>query len=308
MESNEKRLKTVKNEISEKAKVQLLSGVKKQKMQQISEAIQIFYDLNMLVAVIKDFVNSLLTTVKKVINDNLGNLLDSAKSKSGMNADKTKKGPGKAAMPTMGSASSFRPRLWSALDEIFENIFTSAIQVEFLEASLHHNRSDFISMKSYTYLEVFPQNVRNITHDFWNAVNLHLEEQLAKCSKNCKFVKEALEGEYPRFLRLYMDLCKKLQINDKPENFSYQFCINKNVVAPFEQSYLSNLDAVVSYPVHNMFSSEGVSKVVPSTEDIDSLIRIIRRLVKAFLSFNLCLQSGLSFYFHKGRTFNSHIL
>ncbi|KAK6631510.1 hypothetical protein RUM44_006037 [Polyplax serrata] len=276
LEPNEKRLKTIKNEVSERAKVQLMTGIKKQKLQHLTEAVQIFYDLNVLVVTVKGFISSSVDDMKKVIDENIGALLDSSRPKGSISGDKSKRGPGKAAMPAVGNASSFRPRLWSALDEIFDNIYTYAIEVEFLESSLHQNRSDYLSVKSHTYLEVFPENYRNITHQYWIMVNTYVEQQLNKCSKNCKFVREALEGEYPRFLRLYMDLCKKLQTSDKPENFNYKFSICKSVITPFEQSYLCNLDSVVSYPVHNMFSSDGTPKPVPTTEDIDSLIRIIR--------------------------------
>lgn len=279
LESTQKKLRLIKEEVGEKAKVQLLGGIKKHKIQQISSAVQIFYDLNTLVEVVKEFVNSSVVTIKKIIDENLGTLLDSTKIKGSSSTDISKRGPGRAAMPSMGNASSFRPRLWSALDEIFDSMYSYAIEVEVLEASLHQSRNDFVSVKAHTYLEAFAPNSRHITRDFWNTVNLYLGEQLLKCSKSCKFVKEALEGEYPRFLRLYMDLVKKLQSNEKPEHFSFPFSINKNVIASFEQSYLSNLDSVVSYPVHNMFSSDVIPKTVPTTEDIDALIRIIRRLV-----------------------------
>lgn len=247
-------------------------------MEQISQSVQILYNLNMLVTSVSDFVNSSLNSLKQLITDNLNTLLDSAKPKSGSSTELSKRGPGKAAMPSMGNTLSFRPRLWSALDEIFDVIYSYAIEIEILEASLYQSKNDFTNIKSQNFIEIFPENKREITQNFWLSINSYLGDQLIKSSKSCKFIREALEGEYPRFLRLYIDLCKKLQTYEKPENFSYNFVICKNVIATFEQAYLSNLDSVVSFPVHNMFSLDVVPKLVPSTEDIDTLIRIIRRL------------------------------
>nr|CAD7462469.1 unnamed protein product [Timema tahoe] len=101
------------------------------------------------------------------------------------------------------------------------------------------------------------------------------------------FVKQALEGEYPKFLRLYLDLCKRLQALSNQSNGQSEvkmirstgstttetsvFQINREVVVEFENAYLSRSVSRLLDPVHLMFSGE----TVPTHEEVDSLIRTI---------------------------------
>lgn len=263
-------LKTLKRDIGKKAKHQLITGLQSQKMHQIISAVKVLHNLSTLVIVTKEIVKSTSDSIHQITKDNLDVHVLTQSSNS---HNTGKKGPGRAAIPTPGNVSSFRPRMWSALDKIFENVYTFSIQMQTLEIALSQNCDDYITTKSQTFLEIFPADMKNITRDFWHSTTSYLAEQLVKSANESMFVKQALEGEYPKFLRLYMDVCKRLQTAEKPDNFKFEFNVNKDVIGPFEKSYLSKSVSMVLDPVHNMFSKEGV----PETEEVDLLIRTIRR-------------------------------
>jgi conserved oligomeric Golgi complex subunit 5 len=259
----------LKRDVGKKAKHQLITGLQTRKMSQITSAVKVLHNLTTLVTITKEIVKNTSDTVQQIIKDNL----DVHTLTQSSNSSNTKKGPGRAAVPTPGNVSSFRPRMWSALEKIFENIYTFSIQIQTLEISLKQNCDDYIVTKSQTFLDIFPDNMKNLTRDFWNSTTSFLAEQLVKSANESMFVKQALEGEYPKFLRLYMDVCKRLQTAEKPDNFEFEFNVNKDVIGPFEKSYLSKSVSMVLDPVHNMFSKEGV----PEAEEVDLLIRTIRR-------------------------------
>lgn len=269
LESNYQTLKTLKRDVGKKAKHQLITGLQSRKMSQVTSAVKVLHNLNTLVTVTKEIVKNTSDSIQQIIKDNL----DVHTLTQSSNSSSTKKGPGRAAVPTPGNVSSFRPRMWSALEKIFENIYTYSIQIQTLEISLKQSCDDYVVTKSQTFLDIFPDSMKYLTRDFWNSTTSFLAEQLVKSANESMFVKQALEGEYPKFLRLYMDVCKRLQTAEKPDNFEFEFNVNKDVIGPFEKSYLSKSVSMVLDPVHNMFSKEGV----PETEEVDLLIRTIRR-------------------------------
>nr|CAD7434700.1 unnamed protein product [Timema monikensis] len=128
---------------------------------------------------------------------------------------------------------------------------------------------------------------QQLVDKFWQSVTSLLARQLSHEAHNSLFVKQALEGEYPKFLRLYLDLCKRLQALSNQSNGQLEvkmiistdsttaetsvFQINREVVVEFENAYLSRSVSRLLDPVHLMFSGE----TVPSHEEVDSLIRTI---------------------------------
>lgn len=269
LEPNIHKLRVVKKEIGEKARQMLTTAMKNCDVSHISKAVQILYNLGLLVTVTKDVLKTTFKHIQEVVQENL----DVRKLTETDSGESVKRGPGKAAIPSLINASSFRQKMWSCLEKIFDNIYYHSIQMETFEAVLHQNRNDFVGTKTNSYIQTFPEDSKNITRDFWNFFSSFLAGELVNSASNCSLLKSALEGEYPRFLRLYMDLCKKLQSAEKPDNFSFDFPLNDEVIAPFKKAYLSRLDSMVLDPVHSMFTRDDV----PTTEDIDLLIRIIQR-------------------------------
>lgn len=112
------------------------------------------------------------------------------------------------------------------------------------------------------------------------------------------FIKQALEGEYPKFLRIYLDLSKRLKDRSqaiglyaikyekhrltKNQNSlrSWNLCLfsSRDVLSPFENAYLSRSVSRLLDPVHTMFSGDGA----PSPDEIDSLIRTVTRSVPEY--------------------------
>lgn len=88
-------------------------------------------------------------------------------------------------------------------------------------------------------------------------------------------MKQALEGEYPKFLHLYLDLCKRLNgLGDgRSDGRQQPFAADRAVVEQFENAYLSRSVSRLLDPVHQMFAGD----VVPSAEEVDALIRTVSR-------------------------------
>ncbi|KAJ4450139.1 hypothetical protein ANN_01546 [Periplaneta americana] len=200
-------------------------------------------------------------------------------------------GPGRAAMPSPGNTANFRSRLWTALEHLFDSsMCTEYRQIELLQRLLVHKLrgdSGMLSQHNSTcYMDLLPQEKQQLASHLWQSVTNILAQELAQAAQGSMFVKQALEGEYPKFLRLYLDMCKKIQTYsqnsdnteatlpksvDQESGDSGNFHINRTVVSQFENAYLSRSVSRLLDPVQLMFSGDAV----PPHEEVDSLIRTI---------------------------------
>jgi len=266
LESEQQTLKTAKRDVAKRSKKLLVTGLQSMKNNQILEAVQVLHNLHSLPLSIAEITKSSRDNLEQSMRESLAfrTLTESHEPQ--------RKQTGKP--PTsIASSTNFRPRLWSALEKVFDSIYIQCTQIENLESVLRRPHEEKLGAKAELYINIFPEEKRNITRDFWLSVTNCLAGYLTKNAGESGFFKQALEGEYPKFLRLYIDLCKRLQNNEKPEGFASPFDMNKKVISPFEKSYLSKSVSMVLDPVHNMFSKEGV----PETDEVDTLIRTIRR-------------------------------
>lgn len=254
------RLKNSRREVGKRAKKILVHGLQTQKP--VSEAVEVLHNLNLLVSVVGEITKSSKENLEQMMRDSLDPKMLTE------SAEKIQKGQNRQTQVTF-----LRPRLWSTLEKIFDAVFEQSVQIEALEMSLRKPRADVIGTKSQLFIDDFPEGEKNVANKFWTWVTNSLSGFLVKYAGDSVLFKQALEGEYPRFLRLYIDLCKRLQSTDKPDSFITPFQMNKKVIANFEKSYLSKSVSMVLDPVHNMFSKKGA----PETEEVDLLIRTVRR-------------------------------
>ncbi|VEN55179.1 unnamed protein product [Callosobruchus maculatus] len=96
---------------------------------------------------------------------------------------------------------------------------------------------------------------------FWKDLGKFLEDDIGKSSLA---VQQMLEEDYPKLLKCYNTLIKKL----KYDCFTY----DPKVLKKLESSYLSTSLAKMLDPTQSMFSGE---TAIPSHDQIDSLIRIV---------------------------------
>ncbi|XP_076362270.1 conserved oligomeric Golgi complex subunit 5-like isoform X4 [Tachypleus tridentatus] len=142
---------------------------------------------------------------------------------------------------------------------------------------------------------------RNIMVYFWSIVTNILTECFSKTAQESTHIRQAFEVEYPKLLKLYTDLWKRLQhfnssINvvtgpdsllqqqdsgDSAEIFTETIDADtynpekalRDTLTSFEKSYLSQSLSRLSDSVHKVFS--GGNQDPPTQDDIEGIVKII---------------------------------
>ncbi|XP_034945044.1 conserved oligomeric Golgi complex subunit 5 [Chelonus insularis] len=226
----------------------LAQGLQASNNKQVSTAIQIFENLGMLPQAVESTEKSALAEIEKVAREALDVSLS-------VNQDLTKRGgPGRAALPSPGTSGNLRTRLWESLDKLLqETIYMQCVQIEFLERIL---------------LEHYTKEFDGFSQLFWEKIIALLAKVFIERSQASSFVKQALEGEYPKLLRVFLDLRKRLK---EKSQLIGTYPISRDILQSFENAYLSRSISRLLDPVHTMFSGDSA----PSQDEIDSLIRTI---------------------------------
>lgn len=226
----------------------LSQGLQSNDRSQVGTAVQVFANLGILASAVETTSSQALSEVEKTAREALDISVPT-------NQDVGKRGgPGRAALPSPGSSGNLRTRLWANLERLFQDsIYTQCIQIELLQRIL---------------LEHHSKGFDDLSEKFWLNVTGLLAKILIERSQGSSFIKQALEGEYPKFLRVYLDLSKRLK--DRSQAIGL-YAINRDVLSPFENAYLSRSVSRLLDPVHTMFSGDGA----PSPDEIDSLIRTV---------------------------------
>ncbi|PSN54614.1 Conserved oligomeric Golgi complex subunit 5 [Blattella germanica] len=286
LEEDQHSVRNYRIEVERQAKLLLTQGLQSQNLMQVGTAVQVFHNLGSL----ETTMTHILEIAEKNIKQNIKEALDVSTLSQSSSSEtlKSRGGPGRAAMPSPGNTANFRSRLWAALEHLFDVIYSECCQVELLQkvlASKLKGDAVVLSQSSTCYMDLLPEEKRYLSSNLWKAVTGLLAQELGHAAQSSMFVKQALEGEYPKFLRLYLDMCKKVQAigqsTDQAEtNFtkateqenkqSGSFNVNYEVVSQFENAYLSRSVSRLLDPVQLMFSGD-----VPPHEDVDSLIRTI---------------------------------
>ncbi|CAL7944682.1 unnamed protein product [Xylocopa violacea] len=226
----------------------LSQGLQTMDRTKVSTAVQVFQNLGIVNGAVDNIIDSALTEIEKIATESLDVTL-------AMNQDPGKRAaPGRAAIPSPGSSGNLRTRIWENLERLFQDtLYTYCLQIELLQRIL---------------LEHHTKGLDELSQKFWDKVNSLLSKVLVERAQGSSFVKQALEGEYPKFLRIFLDLRKRLK--ERSQSIGI-YNIDHNVLLPFENAYLSRSVSRLLDPVHTMFSGEGL----PTQDEIDSLIRTV---------------------------------
>ena len=226
----------------------LSQGLQTMDRTKVSTAVQVFQNLGILNGAVDNVMDSALSEIEKIATESLDVSL-------AQNQDFGRRGaPGRAAIPSPGSSGNLRTRIWENLERLFQDIiYTQCLQIELLQRIL---------------LEHHTKGLDELSQKFWDKVNCLLSKVLVERAQGSSFVKQALEGEYPKFLRIFLDLSKRLK--EKSQSVGI-YNIKHNVLLPFENAYLSRSVSRLLDPVHTMFSGEGL----PTQDEIDGLIRTV---------------------------------
>uniref|UniRef100_A0A2K6NXS6 Component of oligomeric golgi complex 5 n=1 Tax=Rhinopithecus roxellana TaxID=61622 RepID=A0A2K6NXS6_RHIRO len=211
-------------------------------------------------------------------------------------------GPGRSTMPTPGNTAALRASLWTNMEKLMDHIYAVCGQVQHLQKVLAKKR-DPVSHICFIE-EIVKDGQPEIFYTFWNSVTQALSSQFHMATNSSMFLKQAFEGEYPKLLRLYNDLWKRLQ--QYSQNIQGNFNASgttdlyvdlqhmeddaqdifipkmpdydpekalKDSLQPYEAAYLSKSLSRLFDPINLVFPPGGRNS--PSPEELDGIIKTI---------------------------------
>ncbi|KAE8750096.1 hypothetical protein FOCC_FOCC003220 [Frankliniella occidentalis] len=277
LESDQALVQKHRSTIHKQAQSMLKDGLETLNHQKVTTAVMVFSNLGILNAELNRILDTSVSTLSSAISEALDiQVLTQAPVSN--DSTKSRGTPGRVVMPSLGNISSFRSKLWSALENLFEiSIYTQCSQIEVLRAVLH-NQTNELGCR----IQV-PDEKKSMTDTFWTRVLKLLSQELASSAQNSTYMKQALEAEFPKLLRLYVDLRKRLinahnktvvetSLSDlSPDSSKQPYQLERELIAPFENAYLSRSVSRLLDPVNLMFSETKA----PTHENVDGLVRTI---------------------------------
>ncbi|XP_039103144.1 conserved oligomeric Golgi complex subunit 5 isoform X3 [Hyaena hyaena] len=284
-------------EVENQAKRLLEQGVETQNPTQVGTALQVFHNLGIL----KDTVTSVVDGYCAALEEHINSALD-IKVLTQPSQSAVRGGPGRSTMPTPGNTAAFRASLWTNMEKLVDHICTACGQVQHLQKILAKKR-DPVSHICFIE-EIVKDGQSEILYTFWNSVTQALSSQFRAATDSSMFLKQAFEGEYPKLLRLYNDLWKRLQqygqniqgkfnargttdisadpqhmgdeaqdlFTAKKPNYDPEKAL-KDSLQPYEAAYLSKSLSRLFDPINLVFPPGGRNP--PSAEELEGIIKTI---------------------------------
>ncbi|XP_058152525.1 conserved oligomeric Golgi complex subunit 5 [Dasypus novemcinctus] len=284
-------------EVENQAKRLLEQGLETQNPTQVGTALQVFHNLGTLKDTITSVVDGYCATLEENINSALDIKVLTQPSQSAVRG-----GPGRSTMPTPGNTAAFRAALWTNMEKLMDHICAICVQVQHLQNVLAKKR-DPVSHVCFIE-EVVKEGQSEILYTFWNSVTQALSSQFQMATNSSMFLKQAFEGEYPKLLRLYNDLWKRLQqysqniqgnftasgttelfvdlqhMEDGAQDMSIPKKLDydpekalKDSLQPYEAAYLSKSLSRLFDPINLVFPPGGRNP--PSSDELDSIFKTI---------------------------------
>uniref|UniRef100_A0A2K6TIK2 Conserved oligomeric Golgi complex subunit 5 n=1 Tax=Saimiri boliviensis boliviensis TaxID=39432 RepID=A0A2K6TIK2_SAIBB len=284
-------------EVENQAKRLLEQGLETQNPTQVGTALQVFHNLGTLKDTITNVVDGYCATLEENINSALDVKVLTQPSQSALRG-----GPGRSTMPTPGNTAALRASLWTNMEKLMDHIYAVCGQVQHLQKVLAKKR-DPVSHICFIE-EIVKDGQPEIFYTFWNSVTQTLSSQFHMATNSSMFLKQAFEGEYPKLLRLYNDLWKRLQqygqniqgnfnasgttdlyvdlqlmeddaqdifIPKKPD-YDPEKAL-KDSLQPYEAAYLSKSLSRLFDPINLVFPPGGRNP--PSSDELDGIIKTI---------------------------------
>ncbi|KAF7661313.1 hypothetical protein LDENG_00264440 [Lucifuga dentata] len=282
-------------EVENQAKRLLEQGMEIQNPTQVGTALQVFYNLGSL----RETISSVVEGYRTTIQDNVTSALDI----KGLTQTANPRGaPGRAVLPTPGNTAAFRAALWTNVEKLMDQICAACRQVQHLQKVLMKKRDPVTHVCFID--EINKDGQSDILYTFWTDVTNTLTEKFHRATQASSYLKQALEGEYPKLLRLYNDLWRRLQQYSAslqgvltssggmdaaldistPETYSRDLFTHssqdynpekalKDSLQPYEAAYLSKSLSRLFDPINLVFPMGGRNP--PSNDELDSIIKTI---------------------------------
>uniref|UniRef100_UPI00359007C5 conserved oligomeric Golgi complex subunit 5 n=1 Tax=Myxine glutinosa TaxID=7769 RepID=UPI00359007C5 len=275
-------------ELENQANRMLEQGMDSQNPSQVSMALQVFYHLGMLA----EAAQSTLSTIRVRLQSSAQRALDVKELTKAQLVIVRGGGPGRASN-SFGSAVAFRASLWTNFECLMDEVFSSCLQVLQLQRVLLRKR-DPVTHVCFAE-ELVKKGLVNVMADFWEFVQHTLNTELQQSTGASPLLRQACEGEFPKLLRLYGDLWKRLHLTasvpaltslasdpDYPSSDSDEWNVFSDVeqgkslkagLKPYENVYLNESLSRLFDPVNLALPSGAVSP--PTTDEIDGIAHAI---------------------------------
>ncbi|XP_076023606.1 conserved oligomeric Golgi complex subunit 5 [Genypterus blacodes] len=281
-------------EVENQAKRLLEQGMEIQNPTQVGTALQVFYNLGSL----RETISSVVKGYRTTIQDNVTSALDI----KGLTQPINPRGaPGRAVLPTPGNTAAFRAALWTNLEKLMDQICAACRQVQHLHKVLMKKRDPVTHVCFID--EINKDGQSDILYTFWADVTNTLTKEFHNATEASSYLKQALEGEYPKLLRLYNELWRRLQQYSaslqvlatgggmdtaldiaNSETDSQDLFVHSNQdynpekalkdsLQPYEAAYLSKSLSRLFDPINLVFPLGGRNP--PSSDELESIIKTI---------------------------------
>ena len=295
IEQDQRVILHAKADVEKNADGMMARGLEARNLNQVGVAVQVFKNLSILEEKLKGCLQSRLSHLKSKLADALDvkaitNQAEEAKIRASSSSSASaapSSGPGRAAMPVPGNMATFRAILWTNLESVLDAVHEKSCEMICLQRLLCRKRD---TVTHSLFVDLLPEQSRQLLQVFWDGVVRLVGKRLASASGESNFLRQALEGEYPKLLRLFNDLWSRLHtagVEAGSSDSSAVPCKNpfgsaamdaglRETLGAFERAYLSRSLSRLFDPVNLMFSSSGDD--IPSETDLHQIFKVRKEI------------------------------
>ncbi|KAK3767574.1 hypothetical protein RRG08_003835 [Elysia crispata] len=303
IEQDRRFVKQARKEVETQAQKMLEQGMETQNQTAVATSLQVFYNLGSLHNVVDRVIDGCRGTLHQQIRSCLDvQALTMAYGSAG------KGGPGRAAMPSPGNTAALRANLWTNMEKLMDNIYSACAQVQHLQKVLVKKRDPVSHVCFIDELNKHRHGEVHIIHSFWEEVTTMLTKEFNEAAENSTFLRQTFEGEYPKLLRLYNDLWRRLQqfsitlavtpssnvpdlnmtqggtsqgqgdedffaqTEKARQNYDSEKALRETLTT-FERAYLSRSLSRLFDPINLVFTSS--ASAAPTQEEVDNIVKTI---------------------------------
>lgn len=281
IEKDQMLIRQERKNVEYQAEQMLISGMEMQKQSHVATALQVFYNLGLLLPTIEKCIQTNEDMLRKSAHDAFNMTALSQQHALGLGGPRGKSAPGRAALPSIGSTPEFRATLWNNMEKLADQIQRTCQHVMHLQLVLAKKKDPVTHMCFMDELEKLGGGL--ILKRFWENVSGILKTEFSKTANESTHIRQAFEGQFPKLLYIFRDLWQRLQNFGAPSSASDEYdkkrvtfeveAVLRGTLVDFESAYLSQSLSRLFDPVNIMFAS--TDNTLPLTKDVDIIARNI---------------------------------
>ncbi len=214
----------------------LARGMENHNQSQIGVAIQVFRNLGIL----EEKLDAVLVSRTEVMRQRFKEALDVKR--------------GGTANSATSSMASLRASLWNSIEALLDFVFAQCAEVICLTQVTHKKRDGVTHLSFFELL-----GKKSLFDRFYTDLVSTVDQSLSSATAESSFLRQVLEGEFPKLLRLFHDLWSRMHSVNTDEKDSLASATMdsglRRTLAGLERAYLSRSLSRLFDPVNLMFSS-----------------------------------------------------